>query len=120
MPLPEIIAFDNRQKVVGIARELLAGHVGVLEAAHRISALRGDRVQLDEFDPDFVTFLGIDSETDDLPLGEDRAHWAPDVLVEKDLEIARCDELYRSQAIEAASRLVARFAHEKRPESEYR
>jgi hypothetical protein len=119
MSLPEIIAFDNRQKVVAIARELLAGHVGVLEAARRISALRGDRVQLDEFHPDFVTFLGIDSETDDLPLGEDRANWAPDALAQKDLEIARCEEMYRSDAIEAASRLVDRFADEKRPQSEY-
>ena len=119
MPLPEIIVFDNRQKVVAIARELLAGRLGVLEAARRISGLRGDRVQLDEFDPDFITFLGIDSETDDLPLGEDRGHWAPAALAQKDLEIARCEELYRSHAIEAASRLVARFADEKRPESEY-
>ena len=119
MSLPEILAFDNRQKVVGIARALLAGRIGVIEAARQIDAYRGDRVALDEFDPDFVTFLAIESETDDLPLGESRTHWAPDALAQKDAEIARCEELYRTDALEAASRLVERFADEKRPESAY-
>ena len=119
MSLPEIIAFDNRQKVVGIARQLLAGRIGVIEAARQIDALRGDRVGLDEFDLDFVTFLAIDSETDDLPVGQNRSHWAADALAQKDLEIARCEELYRAQALQAASHLVARFADEKRPESAY-
>jgi len=119
MSLPEIIAFSNRQKIVAIARELLAGRLGVIEAARQIDAFRGDRVGLDEFDPDFVTFLAIESETDALPLGETRSHWAADALAQKDLEIARCEDLYRAQALEAASHLVARFADEKSPESEH-
>ncbi|MBA2433551.1 MAG: DUF2489 domain-containing protein [Chthoniobacterales bacterium] len=119
MSLPEVIAHSNRQKVVAVAQELVNGRIGVLEAARQINAFRGDRVALDEFDPDFVTFLAIDSETDDLPLGDARCHWAPDALAQKDLEIARRDELYRSQALEAASHLIARFAREKAPESAY-
>ena len=119
MSLPEIIAFDNRQKVVGIARELLAGRIGVIAAARQIAAFCGDRVGLDEFDPDFLTFTVIESETDALPVGESRRHWAPDALAQKDLEIAQCEEFYRSEAAEAACRLIARFADEKRPESAY-
>jgi len=119
MSLPEIIAFDNRHKVVAIAQRLLASEIGVIEAARQINAFRGERVGLDEFDPDFVTFLAIDSETDDLPVGQSRHHWAADALAEKDIEIGRCEELYRSQAVEAASHLVARFADQKRPERAY-
>jgi hypothetical protein len=119
MSLPEIIAFSNRQKVVVVAQQLLAGRIGVIEAARQINAFRGDRVGLDGFDPDFVTFLAIDSETDDLPVRESRGHWVADALVRKDLELARCEELYRAQALEAASHLVARFAGEKSPESEH-
>ncbi len=48
-----------------------------------------------------------------------RSHWDADALAQKDLEIARCEELYRAQALEAASHLVARFAEEKSPESEH-
>ena len=119
MSLPEIIAFANRQKVVAIAQRLLAGQIGVIDTARQINAFRGDRVGLDEFDPDFVTFLAIDSETDDLPVGQSRCHWAADALAERDVEIARCEELYRNRAVEAASHLVSRFANEKRPESAY-
>jgi len=119
MSLPEIIAFENRQKVVAISQQLLAGQIGVIDAARQIDSLRGDRVAVDEFDPDFVTFLAIDSETDDLPVGTTRERWAADALAEKDVEIARCEELYRTPALEAASRLVARFADERRPESEH-
>lgn len=119
MSLPEIITFDNRQKVVAIAKRLLAAEMGIIDAARQINAFRGDRVGLDEFDPDFVTFLAIDGQTDHLPLGESRSHWAADALAQKDIEIARCEELYRGQAVEAASRLVARFDHEKGPESAY-
>ncbi|MGI9088007.1 MAG: hypothetical protein ACR2HH_09760 [Chthoniobacterales bacterium] len=61
-------------------------------------------------DPDFRTFVAIDSETDDLPVGETRRHWAADALAKKDLEIARCEDVYRHAAHEAASHLVARFA----------
>src|SRR5690349_25126100 len=116
MSLPDIIAHSNRQKVVAIAQELLDGRIGVIDAARQINAFRGERVALDEFDPDFVTFLAIDSENDDLPVGDVRRHWAADALAQKDLEIARCDKLYRHQASEAASHLVGRFAHEKAPE----
>ena len=119
MSLPEIIAFDNRQKVVGVAQALLDGRIGVVEAARQIEAYRGDRVSLDEFDPDFVTFLAIESQTDHLPVGEDRRHWAADALALKNLEIARCEELHRPEALEAASHLVARFAHKEPPETEH-
>jgi hypothetical protein len=115
MSLPEIIAFSNRQRVIAVAQQLLTGRIGVIEAARQINAFRGDRVGLDEFDPDFVTFLAIDSETDDLPVVETRDHWAADALAQKDLEISRCEELHRARAFEAASHLVARFAGEKTP-----
>jgi hypothetical protein len=99
--------------------ELLAGGIGVIDAARQIDAFRGDRVEVDEFNPDFVTFLAIASETDDLPLAEARSHWAADALADKDREIARCEQLYRAKALEAASHLIARFADEKSPESEH-
>ena len=119
MSLPEIIVASNRQKVAQIAQDLLDGRVGIIAGARQISALCGGHVGLDEFDPDFLTFIGIDSETDDLPVGQTRQHWAADSLAKKDEEIARCEALYREPAREAASHLVARFAQEKPPTSAY-
>jgi hypothetical protein len=38
-------------------------------------------------DPDIVTIIGVDSETDHLPDPEHRKFWDPSALAEKDLEI---------------------------------
>ena len=51
--------------------------------------------------------IGIESETDDLPVGEARKLWAPDALKTKDVEIARFEELYRRQFLEACKRIAA-------------
>lgn len=118
MSLPKLIIASNRQKVARIAQDILDGRIGVIEASRELSGLRFG-VGGDEWDPDFITFVGIDSETDDLPVGQVRQHWAPDALAAKDAEIARCEKMYRDPACEAASHLVARFAHEKPPASAY-
>ena len=100
----------NRQKIAQIAQRVLDGSIGIIAGAREIHSLCSGHVGLDERDPDLNTFVGIDSETDDLPIGEVRKHWALDALAKKDLEIARYEAMYRDSALEAAARLVARFA----------
>jgi hypothetical protein len=119
MSLPGIIVATNKRKVAQIAQAVLDGRVGIIAGARQISALCGGHVGLDESDPDFRTFIAIDSETDDLPVGPIRQHWSPDSLAKKDEGIARYEALYREPALEAASHLVARFAQEKPPTSAY-
>ena len=109
---PELVAFTNRQKVAAIAQRLLNGNISVIEAARQISAYRGESVGLDESDPDFVTFFAIDSETDHLLFSESLQNLAPHALARKDANVARCEEAYRSDAVGAAARLIARFAEE--------
>ena len=54
----------------------------------------------------FIPFVAIDSETDDLPIGAVRDLWQPDALARKDLEISRCEQLYRKQVAEACLALI--------------
>jgi hypothetical protein len=105
-------AASNRQQVAQIAQDILEGRVGVIVGARQISRFCGGHLGLDERDPDLNTFVGIDSETDDLPIGDARQYWAPDVLAVKDAEIARCEVMFREPALEAASHLVARFTRD--------
>ena len=119
MSLPEIIIANNRRKVARIAQDMLDGRISIIASARQISALCGGHVGFDESDPDFRTFIGIDSETNDLPVGQTRQHWSPDALAKRDEEIARCEALYRDSAHEAASHLVARFEYEKPPAGAY-
>jgi hypothetical protein len=53
--------------------------------------------------------IGIESETDNLPVGEVRKLWAPDALRVKDFEIVRCEELYRPRFLEACKRIAGRL-----------
>jgi len=62
----------NRQKIAEVAQGILDGHVGIIDGARQIRALCSGHVGLDERDPDLNTFVGIDSETDDLPIGAAR------------------------------------------------
>ena len=89
------------------ALDFIEGRLSVLETARAIAKLAywtgtGN-------DPDVSTFVGIDSETDILPVGEARRYWAPHALEREDAEIARAEQLYRLSAIDAAGRLVKRF-----------
>jgi hypothetical protein len=110
MAMPDITASSDRQKIVQIAQGVLDGSIGIIAGARQLRVFAGGHAGIDEFDPDFRTFVAIDSETDDLPIGESRRYWAADALAKKDIEIARCEDLYRVEACEAASRLVERFS----------
>jgi hypothetical protein len=89
MSLPGLIVGRNRQRVAQCAQRLLDGQIGVVEAAHRIGAFSEEDLAVDQFDPDFFTFVLIRSETDALPVGDVRRHWAPDALVKKDAGMHR-------------------------------
>ena len=90
------------------ALDVIEGKLGVIEAARTLSKL-AYWAGLRE-DADLLTFEAIDSETDTLPLGDVRKLWAEHALLGQDVEIARAEEMYKATAVEAASRLVERFA----------
>jgi hypothetical protein len=108
MPLPETVVTNNRQKVARIAQDMIDGQVGIIDGSRQLASLR-HRIDMDEMDEDFLPFVGIDSETDSLPLGDDRRHWAADALRRKDAEIAAAEAHWRGYALPACERLVVRF-----------
>ena len=108
MSLPETIVAGNRQKVASIAQGMLDGQVGIIDGSRQLARL-SHHIDVNEFDDDFRAFVGIDSETDDLLVGDARQHWAVDALEKKDAEIEAAEALYRYPALAACKRLVARF-----------
>ena len=53
-----------------------------------------------------LTFTGIDSETDTLPIGEVRKVWSREALERIDPEIQHAEQLYRETAIKAATQII--------------
>jgi hypothetical protein len=94
-------------RALDAARRLIAGKVGVIEGCRELSSLRS--AFGDPFAEDFRTFVAIDSATDDLPVGKVRQEWNPEALARHDIRIARCDEIYKQQVIEACRQLITRL-----------
>jgi len=93
-----------RVQILRIARQMLAGEVGIIAASRELGYLRH------EVEPQLanvlVTFTAIDSETDALPVGDLRKEWSAEALERKDKEIAEAEDFYRDTAINAATELI--------------
>ncbi|MCD2515246.1 hypothetical protein LQ564_02845 [Massilia sp. G4R7] len=64
-------------------------------------------------DADFVTFVAIASETDDLPLGAVQEHWDRDALARLQPEIEEAEQWASSVAADACRSLIAKFGEHK-------
>ena len=100
---------NARQLILGAALDMLAGRLTYIEGARKIVAASWES-KLDEWDPDLVPFLGINSETEALPFGEMRAHWQPAALDALQPEIDRMEAWARRFGEPHCRNLVTRFS----------
>lgn len=96
---------EQRRRAKRIATDMLAGRVGILLGARELSRLV---LELSEDDQGGVLepFVVIESETDTLPIGNERDFWNRDALREKDHVIQRAEDLYRDMAFKACRELL--------------
>ena len=99
---------DRRRELVATARQILTRDVGLIAGCHRVVDLLRE-IGADTLDDEFATFVSVSSETDTLPIGAVRAHWAPAALVVQDEEIDRAEALYRESVNLACQRVIQRF-----------
>jgi hypothetical protein len=89
---------------------MLEGTLSFIEGARVIS-----RNQFDadlELDVDISPFVGIDSCTDALPLGEARSLWRQDALDRLQPEIDKAEDWARGLGSERCRNLIRRFGSE--------
>lgn len=96
-----------RREVVLVAQRMLSGHCGIVEGARQLSGL-AHRLAA-EHDPNFTFFIGVDSETDHLPIGDVRQRWAADALRKKDEELRSLEGFFRADALHACQNLILKF-----------
>ena|SRR5215831_2215059 len=95
---------SEHRKAKDIAQAVLDGRTTVLEAVRALVSLAHTDAIADVEDRRFI--IGIESETDHLPVGEVRKLWASSALKEKDVDIARAENLYRADFLETCVRIV--------------
>jgi hypothetical protein len=80
--------------IIACARKMLAGEMDLIDGCHTILSYRG---QLGgRMGALFEVLEGVDSETDDFPVGATRSGWDADALRRKDQE--RAEYLRRAKA----------------------
>ena len=90
-----------------VAKRGLSGEVSAVQGARLIVCLGG--LELPEGDEDLRALRLVDSETDHLPLADERQHWAPPALAEKADKLARAERWAREVALTAFKNLAERW-----------
>jgi hypothetical protein len=101
-------ATEAKRKIGEAARDMLSGALSFIEGARLINQLRW-AAKLGEFDLDILPFVAIDCETDALPFGHVRQHWAPDALAKLQPEIERSEQWAREFGQPYCQKLIDRF-----------
>jgi hypothetical protein len=83
----ELTTLQARRKAASIARQVLMDDFDPIIAARQLGALR-ESAGVTRDDPDFTTFVAIDSETDSLPVETERHQWSTEALTKLGPEIA--------------------------------
>lgn len=97
-----------RQQIVETAQAMLDGELSYLLGARQLNALR-HQASVNSDDADFMVFVGIDSETDALPLGPVRGLWDKHALIKLQPEIDSAEAWAKSHAKPVCVRLIDRF-----------
>jgi len=108
-PAPRTSATSEaRRKAVAIARHVLTEGDDPILASRELNALRR-LLDVPKDDPDFDCFIAIDSETDALPVGPQRALWAPESLAALELEVSQAREWAMTHGRRAFESVLRRF-----------
>jgi hypothetical protein len=103
----EILA--ARRGILKAAQDMLAGKLLYAEGARKILAA-WRTARLDEWDADLLPFVGIVSETDALPFGEERQYWQAAALDALQPEVNRKEAWARAFGEPHCRSLVERFS----------
>ena len=99
---------EARQVILEAAKGVLSGTVYPIEGA-RIIARHRFAARL-ENDPDILPFVGIDSETEVLPIGNEGTHWQAPALADLQSTIDEAQFWARKVGASHCQNLLARSA----------
>lgn len=98
----------QRRRVAELARQILAGQIDILDGSCKIAALRWE-LEVPEWDDDLMAFVVVDSETDNLPIGDEARNWSDEALVRKEPELRHAREWALGVVRQPCENLVTRF-----------
>jgi hypothetical protein len=95
-------------KIRARALDLLEGRMNLIDAAVALQTLaNATHVQSD---PDLTLFRRVNENLMGLPVGSERSYWSVDALAREDMKIKVVVSKWQQPALDAARRLVDRYA----------
>lgn len=94
----------QRIKAVEVASKILDGKIGLIEGVRRLVSFQNEIGSAN--DEEFLVLKGIESETDDFPIGEARQNWSEAILKDKDAEIEEYEDQVRASVVDACRRFI--------------
>jgi hypothetical protein len=76
----------HKKDIVSVAKGILARQIGIVEGCRKLVALSEYMDERDEYP--WLGIRGVESETDDLPLGEQRSLWNKEALEQIETSVA--------------------------------
>lgn len=95
-------------KIVAICEAIKGEKIGIIAGSRTLVSLHFEL--FDENDEDFMFFIGVDSETDHLPVDWESKNWNKESLERKDKEIAEFEVFYKDDVLSACEKLIRRFS----------
>ena len=95
---------------MSVIRAMLKGDIDLLYGCRRLVRLQ--HLVRETHSEAWLTIVGIESETDDLPLGDQKLPWSPDMLKEKEREAKAYLDKVEPILLKACQELLARFENE--------
>jgi hypothetical protein len=104
----------SKQDIVAAAMQVVAGTLDPLEGCRRIVRQQCELTEEERQDPDFLTIVGIESETDSFPSDEVREHWQGQDLAELDRLKEEYLQRNRRWLVDACRAIALKFSTEAR------
>ena len=99
---------SQKERAVEIARQIVQGEMSIIEGSRFLSSIANE-IDPSHDDDDFKTFIGIDSETDHLPIGTVRQLWNKEALEKKDKEIDKAEHWASEFGLEACKNIIKKL-----------
>jgi hypothetical protein len=99
-----------KEKMVILAQQIIDGSMDIIDGCRRMTYLNIEEKIRNE-DTDFLTLRGIESETDEFPIGEVRKHYHKRSLEKLDKELNEYIEQVRPTLLKACKNLISKYSN---------
>lgn len=97
---------SDKKKIVSLAKQIVDGTIGIIEGCRLIVSLKIYPIE----DPNYRIIMGVESGTDEFPIGDVRQHYSEESLEKLDKELNKYIESRRLIILEACKNLLKKYS----------